>query len=354
MIKTLLAADRSERERFRIPRSVQQSIPIQKIYRDGIWQTGGKFSRTWRFADINYALASHDDQRDMFTSYCGVLNSLPTDATTKITINNRRLNGAEFRRSKTLQDISRYLGRFREIFAQGKRNGYAYGRGEKYALELGNDLPRALTSELAMLAVPETLPLFLRKYQHRQIKQYRRREPVYKGAGDIICCLDESGSTAGDLAAWGKAVALTLLEIAQSEGRKFALVHFSGPGRFQTDVFLPGQSSLEEKLHAAETFLGGGTDFQTPLAEAERLMREGGFENADIAFITDGECSLPETCVEMLQKAQSELRFTVTGILLDEGNAGMDFSLKPFCQNIYRTSELTGDQIVGEIVLDRV
>lgn len=258
------------------------------------------------------------------------------------------------RDSKTLQDISRYLGRFREIFAQGKRNGYAYGRGEKYALELGNDLSRALTSELAMLAVPETLPLFLRKYQHRQIKQYRRREPVYKGAGDIICCLDESGSTAGDLAAWGKAVALTLLEIAQSEGRKFALVHFSGPGRFQTDVFLPGQSSLEEKLHAAETFLGGGTDFQTPLAEAERLMREGGFENADIAFVTDGECSLPETCVEMLQKAQSELRFTVTGILLDEGNAGMDFSLKPFCQNIYRTSELTGDQIVGEIVLDRV
>ena len=257
------------------------------------------------------------------------------------------------RDSKTLRDISRYLGRFREIFAQGKRNGYAYGRGEKYALELGNDLSRALTSELAMLAVPKTLPLFLRKYQHRQIKQYRG-EPVYKGAGDIICCLDESGSTAGDLAAWGKAVAMTLLEIAQSEGRKFALVHFSGPGRFQTDVFLPGQSSLEEKLHAAETFLGGGTDFQTPLAEAERLMREGGFENADIAFITDGECSLPETCVEMLQKAQSELRFTVTGILLDEGNAGMDFSLKTFCQNIYRTSELTGDQIVEEIVLDRV
>lgn len=30
MIKTLIAADRSERERFRIPRSVQQSIPIQK------------------------------------------------------------------------------------------------------------------------------------------------------------------------------------------------------------------------------------------------------------------------------------------------------------------------------------
>ena len=35
MIKTLLAADRSERERFKIPRSVQQSIPVQRIYLDG-------------------------------------------------------------------------------------------------------------------------------------------------------------------------------------------------------------------------------------------------------------------------------------------------------------------------------
>ena len=31
MIKTLLAADRSERERFKIPRSVQQSIPPMTI-----------------------------------------------------------------------------------------------------------------------------------------------------------------------------------------------------------------------------------------------------------------------------------------------------------------------------------
>ena len=258
------------------------------------------------------------------------------------------------RASETLRAISKYLGRFREIFAQGKRNGYAYGRGEKYSLELGNDISCALTSELAMLAAPETLPLFLRKYQRRQIKQYRRREPIYKGAGDIICYLDESGSTTGECAAWGKAAALTLLEIAEGEGRKFALIHFSGPGRFQMDLFLPKQTTVEDKLRAAETFLGGGTDFQTPLAEAERLMREDGFENADIVFITDGECSLPETCVETLQRAQSELRFTVTSILLDEGNAGMDFSLKPFCQNIYRTSELTGDQIVREIALNRV
>ena len=38
MIKTLAAANKSERETFKIPRSVQQSIPIQRVFRDGIWQ----------------------------------------------------------------------------------------------------------------------------------------------------------------------------------------------------------------------------------------------------------------------------------------------------------------------------
>ena len=258
------------------------------------------------------------------------------------------------RESAALRDISKYLGRFREMLAQKKQNGYAYGRGEKYSLELGDDLSRALTSELAMLAAPETLPLFLRKYQRKQIKQYQRREPVYKGAGDIICCLDESSSTAGEDAAWGKAVALTLLEIAGSNGRSFALVHFSDRDSFQTDVFRPGAYTAADKMAAAECFFGGGTNFETPMREALRLMEQEGFENADVVFITDGECALPDTFREKLAKEQAARRFTVTGVLLDQGSPGMDFSLRAFCQNIYRTSELVGDEIVRRLVDQRV
>ena len=69
MIKALTAANRSERDTFRIPRSVQQSIPIRRVCSDGIWLVGRKHSRTWRFADINYAAASEEDQRGIFTSY---------------------------------------------------------------------------------------------------------------------------------------------------------------------------------------------------------------------------------------------------------------------------------------------
>lgn len=176
------------------------------------------------------------------------------------------------RKSTILKDVAKYLGRFREIFAQGKRNGYAYGRGEKYSLELGNDLSRAITPELAMLASPLTTPLFLRKYQQRQIKQYQRREPIYKGRGDIICCLDESGSTKGDPAAWGKAVALTMLEIAADGKRNFALIHFSGTDCKIVQVFRPGEYNVEDKMRAAETFLDGGTNFETPINAALELM----------------------------------------------------------------------------------
>lgn len=257
------------------------------------------------------------------------------------------------RKNHRLLEISRYLGRFREMFAQGQKNGFAFGRGETYSLELGNNLSRVITSELAMLAHPATIPLFLRKYQSKRPKQYCRREPVYKGKGDIVCCLDESGSTRGDAAAWGKAIAMVLLEIAESQGRKFALIHFSGPSSFQTDCFLPGCYTTEDKLRAAETFLDGGTDYETPLAEAVRLMEQEAFENADVVFITDGNCALSQGTCEQLKEIQAMRHFTITGILLDANSSFSEFSLSTFCRKIYRTSELTGNEIVSRIITDR-
>ena len=144
-------------------------------------------------------------------------------------------------------------------------------------------------------------------------------------------------------------MALTLLDIATENRRKFALIHFAGSSECKVDVFLPGQYSMQDKMNAAETFLDGGTNFKRPLDEAIQLM-DTGFENADIVFLTDGLCELPEDYLETLRKVQTARKFTVTGILLDAGNPGMDFSLTPFCQKIYRTSELTGDEIVRGLV----
>jgi len=58
-----------------------------------------KFSKSYRFADINYAVASKEDKEAMFLSYSELLNSFDSGSTTKITINNRRLNKADFESS---------------------------------------------------------------------------------------------------------------------------------------------------------------------------------------------------------------------------------------------------------------
>lgn len=246
-----------------------------------------------------------------------------------------------------------YLGRLKELMDGKRKNGYAYGRGEKYSLELGGDINRAIASEFAMLAAPETLPLFLRKLQRKALKQYQRREPICKGSGDIICMLDES-SSAESQAPWCKAVALALLDIAMRDQRRFAVIHFAGVGDVQTDLFLPGQYDREDVLRCAETFLNGNTDYETPLREALRLMEQEGFENADMVFVTDGECVLPDSFLEKLKAEQSARGFQITGILLDQEDAGFEFSLRESCTNVYRTSQLSRDQIAEQLVVSRV
>lgn len=92
MIKTLKRILSQDKERFVVPKGVQQAIPIRAIWPDGIFLVGNKFSKSFRFEDINYAVASREDKEAMFLAYGELLNSLDSGATTKITINNRRLN----------------------------------------------------------------------------------------------------------------------------------------------------------------------------------------------------------------------------------------------------------------------
>ena len=79
-----------------IPRSVQDTIPIRRIWSDGIFQFGSKYSKTLRISDINYAIASKEDKTAMFLGYSELLNALDTGSTTKITINNKRINCRNF------------------------------------------------------------------------------------------------------------------------------------------------------------------------------------------------------------------------------------------------------------------
>ena len=97
MIKSLISIEKQEKEDFSIPKNVQQVIPIQRIWKNGIFLVGkNKYSLTYKFSDINYAVASREDKEAMFLNYCELLNSFDSGATTKITIALRRVNRKNF------------------------------------------------------------------------------------------------------------------------------------------------------------------------------------------------------------------------------------------------------------------
>ena len=96
MMKTLKQTFTQDKERYSVPRKVQDVIPIRRIWDDGIFQVGNRFAKTYKFTDINYLVASPEDKKSMFLTYSELLNSFDSVATTKITINNRRLNRKDF------------------------------------------------------------------------------------------------------------------------------------------------------------------------------------------------------------------------------------------------------------------
>ena len=99
-MKTLKMLFKNDKEKFVAPKGVQDTIPVQRIWEDGVFLVGkNKYSKTFRFTDINYAVASRSDKEAMFLEYSELLNSFDCGATTKITISNRRLNKVDFEKT---------------------------------------------------------------------------------------------------------------------------------------------------------------------------------------------------------------------------------------------------------------
>ena len=118
IVKTLAKANKQEKTKFKIPRSVQDAIPIQRVWEDGIFQLGNRFSKSYSFTDINYQIASKEDKTAMFLDYSELLNALDSGASAKVTIRNRQVNRAEFESSILLPMKGDSLDRFREEYNQ--------------------------------------------------------------------------------------------------------------------------------------------------------------------------------------------------------------------------------------------
>ena len=117
MIKTLSNLFKQDKEKFVVSKGAQDCIPIYAIYDDGFFRVGrDKYSKTFKFTDINYDVASREDKEAMFLEYSELLNSLDSGATTKLTINNRRLNRLDFEKTILIPEAGDKLDMYREEY----------------------------------------------------------------------------------------------------------------------------------------------------------------------------------------------------------------------------------------------
>lgn len=86
------------RGNYKVPHSVQQSIPIDHIYADGIWKSGDVYSMMWCLSDINYNMLSDQDKKLIQLQYGALYASLPADCWAKFCIVSQRMDEQEFRR----------------------------------------------------------------------------------------------------------------------------------------------------------------------------------------------------------------------------------------------------------------
>lgn len=104
MIKGYERLKKQEKEKIKIPKSAQDIIHVDVIYKDGIFKIGNKFTKTYRFSDINFAIASKEEKEGMFLDYSELLNSLDSSTIAKITINNRKIDLNQFKENILIQE----------------------------------------------------------------------------------------------------------------------------------------------------------------------------------------------------------------------------------------------------------
>ncbi|MBE6869916.1 MAG: conjugal transfer protein [Ruminococcus albus] len=91
--------EKKVKKKHTVPKTVQKTLPYKRVCDDYIFKVDdNRYSKTYKFEDINYQIAKQDEQESIFLGYCSVLNSFDTNAEIQITVHNNRVNRADFER----------------------------------------------------------------------------------------------------------------------------------------------------------------------------------------------------------------------------------------------------------------
>ena len=218
-------------------------------------------------------------------------------------------------------------------------------------ITLGSRLDRVLPSELLLLGDPAAEIEFMRRFAEHELALHKIEEEGPKRRGPLIACIDESSSMEGEPDTAAKTIALALTGIARADGRDAAVIRFAGPGHVELTALPKGLAGIAETAAVLASFLGGGTDFNGPLAAAYDLVEaDARFAEADVLLLTDGEAGVSEATLERVQAAAAANAARL--FLVAVGGGAGNRELEAAARGVWRVDALPEerDRLVDELV----
>ena len=126
--KRLVKQKMKEKKERKVPRSAQQSISYQEMFKDGICRVDDRhYTKCIQFGDINYQLAQNEDKTAAFEFWCDFYNYFDSSISLQISCMSQYANMAEMettieipRRDDDFNDIrEEYAGVLRTQLAKG-------------------------------------------------------------------------------------------------------------------------------------------------------------------------------------------------------------------------------------------
>ena len=98
--KAQSAQKRRQKAKPAVPRTAQQSIPMQRMFEDGTCRVKPNYyTRTIQYQDINYQLAQQEDKTAIFEEWCSFLNFFDSSIKFELSFVNMATDSTEFEKS---------------------------------------------------------------------------------------------------------------------------------------------------------------------------------------------------------------------------------------------------------------
>lgn len=144
--KKLVKQKLREKKKSDVPRTAQQSIPYQEMFRDGICKVDDRhYTKCILFGDINYQLAQNEDKTAAFEYWCDFYNYFDPSISVQISCMNQYVNVSEMegsielaRRNDAFDEIrEEYEGVLKTQLAKGN-NGLMRKKYVTFGIEAEN------------------------------------------------------------------------------------------------------------------------------------------------------------------------------------------------------------------------